>query len=110
MIPHRIFGNKEDEVYLDRMGAYIVPFSGDKVGLIKTEKGLFLIGGGQNPLETDEQTVIRECLEETGYNAIVGKCVCSAEAYMHHPSIGFFHPVQKYYSGIISDVHIGKIE
>ena len=64
---HKIFGIKEDKIYLDRKGAYLVPIRGEKVGVVETTKGYFLLGGGIDGDETDNQCIIRECIEEAGY-------------------------------------------
>ncbi len=96
---HRIFGKKENKTYLDRKGAYIIPIKGEEVGIVETPKGFFLLGGGIDSDETDTQCIIRECIEEVGYNVEIKEKVCSAETYCEHPTIGFFHPIQVYYSG-----------
>lgn len=31
----------------------------------------------------------------------VREAVCSAELYCFHPELGFFHPIQRYYSGTL---------
>ena len=49
--------------------------------------------------ETCEQAIERECLEEAGYNVYIREKICSAEAYLKHPQIGYFHPIQAYYFG-----------
>lgn len=101
---HRIFGTKKENItYIDRVGAYLIPVKNGKIGLIQTSKGLFLLGGGKENGETDEETICRECLEETGCSAVVGRLVCTAETYTVHPEIGYFHPVQSYYIGQLSD-------
>lgn len=61
------FGIKDNKAYLDRKGAYLVPIRGEKVGVVETAKGYFLLGGGIEGEETDNQCIIRECIEETGY-------------------------------------------
>ncbi len=48
---------------------------------------------------SDNQCIIRECIEETGYQVEIKEKVCSAETYCKHPTIGNFHPIQVYYSG-----------
>lgn len=96
---HKVFGMKEDKEYFDRKGAYILPFNGDKVAVTKARKGYYLLGGGINPGETDEECILRECLEETGYAARVEAFVCSGETYCWVDSIGDYHPMQKYYLG-----------
>lgn len=49
--------------------------------------------------ESDLQCIERECLEEAGYEVEIVREVGSAETYMVHPTIGYFHPIQKYYLG-----------
>ena len=96
---HKIFGKKQSAIYLERRGAYIIPIKGEEVGVVETPKGLFLLGGGIDNGETDDQCIIRECIEEVGYRVEINERVCSAETYYEHPKIGFFHPIQVYYSG-----------
>lgn len=98
---HRVFGAKENSEYIDRKGAYIIPLKDDKVGVIETAKGFFLIGGGMDYGESEEHCIIRECIEETGYQVEIKQRICSAETYCEHLTVGFFHPIQVYYSGIL---------
>lgn len=96
---HKIFGTKLDGEYYTRKGAYLIPVNGEKLGVVKTPKGFFLLGGGIEGQETDEECIARECLEEAGFTVQIGKKLCSAEAYVEHSTIGLFHPVQVYYTG-----------
>lgn len=96
---HRIFGNKENEIYHNRKGAYLIAVKDGKVALVKTKKGYFLLGGKIEFSESDEECIIRECLEETGFSVKVGEFVCSAEMFAKHEKIGYFHPIQHYYCG-----------
>ena len=100
---HRIFGKKENVDYVERKGAYLVPIKNRKVAVVRTLKGLFLLGGGSELGETDQETIARECREEIGCTAFVDRRVCTAETYMKHPDIGYFHPIQTYYLGEISE-------
>ena len=100
---HKIFGTKEDKEYKDRIGAYIIPVKGNEVGVVETPKGYFLLGGGLDADETDFHCIKRECLEESGYEVEIGGKVGSAETYMLHPTIGYFHPIQTYYVGKLLD-------
>lgn len=68
---HKVFGTKENEKYYDRLGAYLIPIKDNKVGVVKTHKGYFLLGGGMEDNETDEQCIKRECMEEIGCNVDV---------------------------------------
>ena len=102
-IEHKVFGIKKNVNYKDRAGVYLVPAKDGKVGVVKTSKGYFLLGGGLDSGESHEECIKRECLEETGYAVSVGKKVCSAETYYEHPTIGYFHPMQTYYVGELLD-------
>lgn len=101
---HKVFGVKENETYFDRKGAYIIPIKENKVAVVQTPKGYFLIGGGLENGENDKVGIERECMEETGYSVLVKDKVCSAETFYFEPSIGFFHPIQVYYSGDLLDM------
>ncbi len=50
----------------DRDGAYLIPMKDDKIGVVKTSKGYFLLGGGLDSGESHEECITRECLEEAG--------------------------------------------
>lgn len=100
---HKVFGIKENAVYLDREGAYLIPINNSKIGVIKTEKGYFFLGGGLETNESHEDCINRECLEETGYTAVIKEKICSAETYTIHPKLGFFHPIQTYYTGNLTN-------
>lgn len=96
---HKIFGIKKDVDYIDRKGVYLIPIKNDSVGVVKTLKGYFLLGGGLDNEETDEMCLKRECLEEAGYTIFIKYKIASAETYYKAPEIGYFHPVQTYYAG-----------
>lgn len=96
---HKVFGDKIDTEYKERKGAYLIPIVGNKVAIVKTNKGYFFLGGGIEDAETDEECIHRECIEEIGYEVEVGESICSAETYELHSKIGYFHPVQRYYYG-----------
>lgn len=98
---HKIFGIKENAIYFNREGAYLIPIKENKIGVVKTPKGLFLLGGGINVGETHSEAIKRECLEESGFEVKIKQRICSAEAYIKHPTIGYFHPIQTYYLGDI---------
>lgn len=96
---HRVFGTRLAVSYVDRKGAYLIPIRDDKIGVVETKKGFFFLGGGIEENETDAECIMRECLEEIGCIAVVKEFVCSAETYTKHSDIGYFHPVQAYYTG-----------
>lgn len=100
---HRVFGVKDYAEYIDREGAYLIPVCNNKIGVIKTNKGYFFLGGGLDKNESHEDCIKRECIEETGYTAVVKEKVCSAEAYLIHPELGYFHPIQSYYVGELKE-------
>ncbi len=96
---HKVFGHKENVEYFHRKGAYIVPFSGDKVAVTKAPKGYYLIGGGLNEGESETDGIIRESLEETGYTVDIGEKICTGETYCWIESLKYYHPMQSYYLG-----------
>ncbi len=99
MKEHRVFGTKEDAVYLDRKGAYVILICDNMVGVVKTPKGYFFLGGGIEDGESDAECINRECLEEAGCTVSIGNQVCTAETYGIHERMGYFHPIQTYYKG-----------
>lgn len=96
---HKVFGIREDAEYTDREGAYFIPVNGDKVGVIRTPKGYFFLGGGIENGESHIACIERECVEEAGYTVTLKEKVCTAETYCFHNEIGHFHPLQTYYVG-----------
>ena len=54
---HKVFGTKENVEYTDREGAYLILVRDNQVGVVKTPKGFFLLGGG---VENDESHI--ECI------------------------------------------------
>lgn len=107
---HKVFGTKENVNYIDREGVYLVPVKEGKIGVVRTPKGYFLLGGGLESGESHEECIMRECLEEVGYMVSVGNKVCSAEMYCVHQSIGYFHPIQTYYVGELLDQESVPVE
>jgi 8-oxo-dGTP diphosphatase len=100
---HKIFGEKKNVEYTDRRGAYLIPIKDGKIAVVSAQKGYFLLGGGIEQGESDEKCIIRECLEEIGWDVEIEKLICSAETYgyhySNHPDIKYFHPIQNYYTG-----------
>ena len=96
---HKIFGTKQDVEYLHREGAYIIPYHNNKIAVVQTPKGYFFLGGGLQQDESHLDCIHRECLEESGYIPCVKCKLCSAETYIKHPTLGYFHPIQTYYFG-----------
>ena len=96
---HKVFGEKLKTNYKDREGAYLVCIKEGKVAVVKTPKGFFFLGGGFEGDESVEVCITRECIEEVGYTVNVGEKICSAEHYVYHKRIGYFHPIQHYYLG-----------
>ena len=107
---HRVFGIKDNAEYLDREGAYLIPCRNNQVGVVQTSKGYFFLGGGLENGESHLECIKRECVEEVGYVPYVERKLCSAEAYMKPPTIGYFHPIQTYYIGKLLDRKFTPIE
>ena len=100
---HRVFGIKKNAEYIDREGAYLIPCCNNQVGVIQTPKGYFFLGGGLESGENHFTCIERECIEEAGCSSFIEGRLCSAEAYIEHPTVGYFHPIQTYYFGKLSD-------
>ena len=98
---HRIFGSKTPVSYHDRRGAYVLPVDAGLFGVVRIPKGLFMIGGGIEPGESEEDCISRECAEETGWSVRIDSFLCSAETYTVHSRLGPFHPIQSYYLGTL---------
>lgn len=63
------FGNpSNDKKALIRPGVYGVCVKNEKVLIVKSPLGGFVVGGGVEALETDEECLKREVLEEIGYS------------------------------------------
>jgi 8-oxo-dGTP diphosphatase len=64
-----VFGTREEgQVYVRRPSAYaLVRNSLGDWAIVRTPQGCYLPGGGMEPDETPQQTVIREAQEECGF-------------------------------------------
>ncbi|MBN2267920.1 MAG: NUDIX domain-containing protein [Acholeplasmataceae bacterium] len=94
----KTFGIKNDYIeYKNRYGAYAIIINQDKIGIIESDKGLFLVGGEKLLGESNEDCIKRECLEETGYHLEIINFICSADAYLNIDDLGYFHMNQSYY-------------
>ena len=107
---HRIFGTKDNVEYLDREGVYFIPRRNNQIGVVKTRKGYFFLGGGLEDGEGHLECIERECIEEVGCSPCIEGKLCSAEAYINHPTIGYFHPIQTYYFGTLHDRKFAPVE
>lgn len=98
------FGKKQAHLtYFDRPGAYLICIHKNHLVCAQTPKGYFLLGGGIEGTETQEQCLRRECLEEVGYSINIHAPLCAADTYCIHPRIGPFHPIQYYFRGTLGE-------
>lgn len=98
----KTFGEKIKAVkYYDRVGSYLISVQNNMLAVVRTSKGYFLLGGGLDNNENHIECIKRECLEEIGYEVLVKDYIGCAEEYSLHKELGYFHPIQFYYSGII---------
>ncbi|MDF2946436.1 MAG: hydrolase, family [Bacillales bacterium] len=97
------FGNRLQGInYTDRISVYAITFNNDnKVPVVKTPNGYFLLGGGIESNETHKDCLTRECLEEAGLSIEVKEFICKGDIYfwstkfdyyMH--AVGFFYYVE----------------
>lgn len=102
-ILEKSFGEKLPGIdYRDRIGAYGIAFDNEnRVPVVQTSTGFFLLGGGIEQDETHEECIKRECLEEAGLNVEVKEFICKGDKYhwsdtlkyyMH--GIGYFYYVE----------------
>ncbi|RUR39760.1 NUDIX domain-containing protein [Clostridium perfringens] len=94
------FGNKKEEInYIDRIGAYVIIFSKDnKVAVAKTSTGYFLLGGGVENGETDEECIKRECLEEAEISVEVKDFICNGDLYRWSDTLKLYmHSIGNFY-------------
>lgn len=106
IVTEKTFGERDPSLnYYDRVGAYLVLVQDGMVAAIKHRLGYLLPGGGIEGDETHEECLLRECLEEIGYDVRVDELITSADAWDSHPKIGPFHPIQFYYSGALLDCY-----
>ena len=89
--------------YPDRTGAYLVLVRDGRVGAVRSLGAYSLPGGGVKDGESHEECILRETLEEIGYDVRVDELIVSADAYVTHPELGAYHPIQFYYSGELLD-------
>jgi len=78
-----VFGEKLEGIeYKERAGAYGVAFNEEgNIAVIKTARGYFLPGGGIEAGESNEECIIREFKEETGYDIEVKQYIGKASLY-----------------------------
>jgi 8-oxo-dGTP diphosphatase len=80
----REFGERRPGLdYIRRPGSYalIVDEEG-RAAAVRTDKGLFLLGGGAEPWETAEAAVRREVLEESGHEIVQAELLEQAIEYV----------------------------
>lgn len=100
----KTFGSPVEGVsYPDRVGAYLVLIRDNCVGAVRSLGSYSLPGGGVEGDESHEECILREALEEIGYDVRVDELIVSADAYVVHPELGAYHPIQFYYSGELLD-------
>ncbi len=110
-----VFGTLPPDVaYVTRPGAYAVFFNvRGELGLVRTNTGrYFLAGGGIEPGENPEVTVLREVLEETGLIAEVLRPLGIATEYFLDEINGVYYEKKGYFYHltIVGAAPEGKIE
>lgn len=100
----KIFGEKiAGAVYYNRPGAYLVDFRAGSIAVVRNSRGMYLPGGGIKPMESREDALRRECLEETGRRVQLQRYIGCGESYLIHKKIGYYHPIQHYYVGTLGE-------
>lgn len=106
MLVEKSFGEKIQDInYIDRVGAYGVILNEDnKVAVVKTKKGYFLLGGRVENEETHEECIKRECSEEVGIDVVVKNFICKGGKYDYIGSIGYFYGIGYFYFAEFIDI------
>jgi 8-oxo-dGTP diphosphatase len=100
----KTFGHPAEGVsYPDRIGAYLVLVRDGRVGVVRSLDSYSLPGGDAMGDESHEECILRECLRTIGYDVRIDELIVSADAYVTHPELGAYHPIQFYYSGELLD-------
>ncbi len=100
------FGEREPgHEYTLRPSAYgVVRDAHHRVALVRTVEGVFLPGGGQEPAESLEDTVLREVREECGFTAEVISPLGVASQLVHAESEGaYFDKRSTFFSAALID-------
>ena len=98
---HRVFGKRSSELYFHRPGAYLIPVWDEKVAVARVFGRYYLLGGGIEGEETQEQCIQRECLEEAGHTCNVEAFLCAAEWFTKDSVGKDAHYTQYYYYGTL---------
>ena len=80
-----VFGEKIDGIeYCNRTGAYgVVEDRHGRAVIVRIPTGYFLIGGGIEPDEDDDDALRREFLEETGYTIAIKESIGASSGYYY---------------------------
>ena len=93
-LPHTVGDREAGVVYRLRPSAYVIVFdSSGRVGLVWTGRLYFLPGGGADPGEAPEDTVIRETLEETGHALTIVRRLPDVIEFFRSREDGFHYEV-----------------
>lgn len=98
------FGEKIDGIaYKDRVGAYAIIFDQDnRLPIVKTSTGYFLLGGGIDGNESHQNCLERECLEEAGLYVRVKDLICKGDKYHWSDTLEYYmHGIGYFYSAEI---------
>lgn len=106
MLVEKSFGEKIQDInYIDRVGAYgVILNEENKVAVVKTKKGYFLLGGRVENEETHEECIKRECSEEVGMDVVVKNFICKGGKYDYIDSIGYFYGIGYFYFAEFIDI------
>lgn len=79
-----VFGHKPEKNHIIyRKGAYGIMCKDNLVALVMTPLGYFLLGGGHEVGESDEECLSREVREEIGYSVTIGDFFEEVQEFVH---------------------------
>lgn len=102
-------GNKiekpTDTPVLWRVAAYAVVWQNDKLLMVKSGSGLWILpGGGVEDGEMITDAMVRECAEETGYKVAITDSqpiYAREQPFYHTSSDTFYHSLQLFYDATL---------
>ena len=102
MVKEKLFDKRQPNIrYGKRIGAYIIPVRADgTIPVVRTPRGIFLLGGGVEKGESHEECIKRECLEEIGAEVLVGSLKCKSDRYHYAARFSrHMHTTSYFYTG-----------
>lgn len=112
MISFKTNQPEAEQIYTQRPGAYGILANDRKLlAIVKTSRGYFLPGGGIEGKESEEECLMRECIEEIGIKVKVNKKICSGDCYFYATTSNkYIESVGQFYECEVEEILSTKTE